>query len=262
MTTTIQLLFAASLLMMVACGGEDDPQPLTQKPPVVVDTDPATTSALLGEKVFFISESNTLNSYKGTSSFAYDSKGRLTEVIFTNTNYSTNGYKRFEYTSTSVTMKYREIGYDFDQVYVYTLNGLGLATAVSIDGTPQYTYKYDNAGHMIEKVELVGGLKETYTYSEGDAALRVVTRADGSQYTSVYSHYTDKENSLDDMNYGIYFFGKGSKTQFKQGRLSEYEEYHSDEGTYQYAYDTKGRAVERKEIYDQITYNEIIKYTE
>ena len=254
MKRIFESVMAAFLIVLSSCSGEDsDP------------SRPGDVNGMSGQRVAFTSSTNTNSDYTSTASYLYDSKGRLKEVVYGSSYPGYTGYEayqRFEYTATSVTKRKLDWQYTEEDVYVYTLNSSGNAVSLDVDGVPWYTYTYDADGYLIERKDVTYDLTDALVYVNGDVMSRTRTYPDGNVITTAYAHYSDKENSLGDSNYGITFFGKDSKTLFKKGHCSVYNGEFAEGASFEYVFDAKGRAVEKREIYDNSTFTEYITYTD
>lgn len=225
-------------------------------------------------------------------SYKYDSNGRLIEML------NSDNYKVvIEYLSSRLSMKEYdngELSYSSD----INLNEKGLCISSSADKEVTTTYTYDNNGYRQSMIELDdhSTYSKTFTVSNENyvtvitesnspsfqpanmttplflekfiilkqAANRIPTNSLKSASEDSYiektdfEFYTDKTNTIEYENMGMYFLGRQNKNLVKQethtsGNLPAYTT------SYTYEYDSKGRVTKR--IYDNGDYD-VFSYVE
>lgn len=251
----------AGSLFLTSCENENDDPVKPSRP-------------LLATKAYY-SEEGTLEE---SESYRYDSQGRLMEM---NTG---DAYKVvLEYSPSMVTAKeYDEGELDYTTIlnidskglcsssqsddgnitYTYDANGYR-KTSVEQDGSSTYTESYtvSNENYVTITTE------NKYTTSESSqvkksgrfgksAFIKVLGMSRHAQntlksasdqistYKTDYSFYTDKTNTIDFENMGIFFLGKQNKNPVRQ-EIETFSEGPGGTIDYTYEYDAKGRITKK-----------------
>ncbi|HET6559516.1 MAG TPA: hypothetical protein VFG54_19490 [Prolixibacteraceae bacterium] len=255
-TLILAMVWAGSLFFS-SCKDEND--------------DPAKPSKPLVASMTYYSEDGTLEEFE---SFRYDTKGLLMEM---NTG---DAYKVvFEYSPSTVTVKEYDEG-ELDYTSIFTLDNNGLCVSSTSDnGTVSYTYDANGYRKKSVEQDGSSTYTETYTVSNqnyvtittenkyvspessqmrksGNFGKSLFLKSLGksrivqntlksasdeiSTYKTDYLFYTDKTNTIDFENMGIFFFGKQNNNPVKK-EIETFSE--GDGGTieYSYEYDAKGR---------------------
>lgn len=260
----IAIIFVSNLLIM-SCNNDNE-DPIKPPTPLLSSTSSYELGGLLQAK----------------ETYKYDANGRLTEL-----NMGDDYKVVFEYSPSSVILKeYRDDVLDITSTYSLNSKSLCDSAIVKDEGTTTFTYdnngylmtSFEEYGNSTSSETYIVSNKNYVTITREDryissasskvqqsnfigksAFLRTLAKrmtpqnnlksaADfGTTYRTDYQFYTDKTNTIDYENMGIYFFGKQNLNPIKQ-EIEVSAEWPADTTTYTYEYDTKGRIT--KMIFD------------
>lgn len=268
-------LFAA-ILTFISCKDENN--------------DPAKSSRLLLASMSSYSQDGKVHQ---TEAYHYDSKGRLIEVD-TSDKYKTT----FDYSESQVNVRsYYKDSLEETQIlqldnqglctstiwdenyttgYTYDANGY-LKTTVERDGNSTITQSYtvsnqnyvtiisqevyaDPQSAKVNGFDFFGKPNMTNARHRGIATQNTLKSAMDqiNNYTTEFEFYSDKTNTIDWNNKGIFFFGKQNKNPVKQQRVT-FTDRPGYTNNYTYEYDSRGRITRQiweDGAYDVFTYVE------
>lgn len=264
----LAVIFVANLLIMSCNNDNDDPI----KPPTPLLS--STSSYELGGLL------------QATETYKYDANGRLTEL-----NMGDDYKIVFEYSPSSVILKeYKDDVLDITSTYSLNSKSLCDSVIMEEEGTTTFTYDNngylttsfeDNGNSTYSETYIVSNRNYVTITSEDryissafskaqlsnfigkSALMRTLAKRMTPQnnlksatdivttYTTNYQFYTDKTNTIDYENMGVYFFGKQNFNPIKL-EIEVSSEWPADTTTYSYEYDTKGRI--SKMIFDSGDY--------
>jgi len=219
-------------LLMAACKKDDQKAP--SPPPI--------------PKIRTVSSGNDLRTY------TYDSKGRVTRIV-----YSLYGRDEYAYSGSTVTRKFYDLADTVTSVMVYILDANGRATGYTSPSSTSdvitYTYNADGQLSTGNTHRTLAGEPErnwhyTYHYTNKNLDSIVITYTDGGSPTASYTYYdeyyTDKVSTIGNDNYGLSFLGAGSRNPPKVARdIGHDSQGNYPQTTYQYEYDSLNRITQQ-----------------
>ena len=215
-------------LLLAACKKDDQKAP---SPPSI-------------PKIRTVSSGNDLRTY------TYDSKGRVTRIV-----YSLYGRDEYAYSGSTVTRKFYDLADTVASTMIYTLDANGRATGYTSPASTYdvITYSYNGDGqlsayHITRTIvaEPVRNWDYAYHYTNRNLDSIVITYTDGGSPAVSYEYYdeyyTDKISTIGNDNYGQSFLGSGSKNPVKAARdIGHDSQGNYPQTTYQYEFDSLNR---------------------
>jgi len=268
----VVLIFLCSL---ISCNKDKD------------NNDPVNSSTPLLSSITSYNDDGTMDE---TETFKYDTQGRLIENVYDDED---EYKVVIEYSASKVTVKeYDEGVLDYTSTYTLNSNSLAVSGISDEEETTTYTYDNNGYRQTSFEEDGNSTYRETYTVlnqnyvtitseylDQSSASLKVqdskllgksymmktlarrMTTPNTlksatnitSVYTTNYEFYTDKKNTIDYENMGIFFLGKQNNNPIKKEieTTSGWDEDYTY--TYTYEYDAKGRIT--KMIYEDGDYD-------
>jgi YD repeat-containing protein len=184
----------------------------------------------------------------GSTSYEYDSKGRITKS-------TTSTGEREEYVYGANTITTTEYAADNSILSIATieLNADGLITKRTYDNAPanSYLYFYNADKTIAKRVITQNGNTSVidYFYTNGNFDSSRY-KFNGDWNSTIVPTYYDKADGLSDEVYGLTYYGKSGKKLLKS-ESTRYDDGSTSTWNYAYDFDGKGRVTKRTSTNDQ-----------
>jgi hypothetical protein len=215
----------------------------------------------LAPRIKTVSFDNDLRTY------TYDSKGRVTKIVF-----SLYGRDEYSYTNTAITRTHYDLADTVTSAYVYKLDAKGMAIGFTSTSTPDYIYamSYTAAGELSTNNEIHSkagqpdrSWDKTYYYTNNNLDSVATAYNDGTNTSTVKDYfdeyYTDKVNTIGNDNYGQAWLGASSRNALKAARdIGSDNTGFQPQTTYQYEYDSQSRITKQLRFEGSSAFSPII----
>ena len=146
----------------------------------------------------------------------YDSKGRATKYT-----YSSGAKTDITYMGNTMTIESYHASGALAQRDISILNSDGLIiSATNNNNIPLVvTYSYDSDRRLIKQTNTENGVvtrQNFYEYSNGNRVKDSISSSPLSWYTNKYEYYTDINSSIENINFGVDYYGVGNKNVLKK----------------------------------------------
>ena len=198
-----------------------------------------------------------------SENYTYDSKNRITSAAY-------NGYDQntiYTYTDSTVKEQYIKTSTGAP-IYtnIYKLNNKGLAVSQADTSATDYlwSYEYTSSGYLARSTQtqlstgyVWNDYRYYYTNDVNDSI--ILYRNNAWTLAYYYQYYTDKINSLDNLNFGLTFLGRKDRLPVKMA--VRWSPTYTDTTRYSYTFDAKQNISQQSTLSAGNPVPEIVNYT-